>query len=266
MRSIGGFFGGGPRPSLNAFGTPHGSKLVSGTPKTASCTAASRICRSADLSFDGFTETTQRSSDGGRIWPTSLPSVERGPNSTKQRAPSACIARTCLIHCTDDVMCFVSIATESAPPAVYAGAPVTFENILAPDAGLIDAAAACTLAPNALPAGAISGVWKAPLTLSGTTRKPLACSFADSAPTAASVPEMTTWPGSLRLASQTSPPATDRSLAPGPMTAAIAWPFAIFAASAIAVARWHTRLNAVSRSRAPAAWRAAISPSEWPAA
>ena len=48
----GGFLATPGRPSLNGLGTPHGSKSASGTPKTASCAAASRSCRSADLSWE----------------------------------------------------------------------------------------------------------------------------------------------------------------------------------------------------------------------
>ena len=39
----------------------------------------------------------------------------RGPNSTKTRAPSRCMARTCLTHCTDETMCLERVATESLP-------------------------------------------------------------------------------------------------------------------------------------------------------
>ena len=102
--------------------------------------------------------------------------------------------------------------------------------------------------------------------LRGTTRKPREASLDDSAATAAEVPEMTACAGSFRLASHTSLPDGLMSQAPGPMTAAIASSLGAVAALAIAVARWHTRLKALSRSSAPAACSAAISPRLCPAA
>ena len=261
------FLGGGTSglaPSLYALGTPHGSKLVIGTPKTASWIAASRSCKSEDLSLEPLTETTIVSAAAGRIFSTNLVRVERGPNSTKTRAPSRCIARTCSTHLTDDTMCLLRRATDSAALPLYAALPVTLEYTLAV-AGLNALVASRTRASKTLLADFMSGVWKAPLTLSGTTRKPAALSFADSEATADSAPEMTTCEGSLMLASHTLAPETTRSDAPGPITAAIAWPLASFAEAAIAVARWQTRSHALVRSRTPPAYSAASSPSECPA-
>mmetsp|Transcript_13215 Transcript_13215/g.33001 ORF Transcript_13215/g.33001 Transcript_13215/m.33001 type:complete len:200 (-) Transcript_13215:52-651(-) len=106
----------GSLPSLKVFTTPQGSKLVRGTPITASWTAASRSCLSEDESLEALTDTVHTSSPGN-IFSTNFARVERGPNSTNTRAPSRCIARICSIQRTEDTMCLLSrFAVAAASP------------------------------------------------------------------------------------------------------------------------------------------------------
>src|SRR5215207_10109342 len=117
-------------------------------------------------------------------------------------------------------------------------------------------------------AGAMSGEWNAPETSRRRVRAPVSSRPASSAASiASSGPESTSWPGALSLATVRPRRSARRPTAwPSPPRKAIIPPGFSVPASSMAAPRSATRPTASSKSRAPAATRAAYSPSEWPAA
>ena len=118
-------------------------------------------------------------------------------------------------------------------------------------------------------AAVMNGVWKAPDTCSGMiffAPSSLACRPA--AATALGAPAMTTWPGALKLATQTSASArlqaTSTRSSSSPSTAAMVPGLAI-PASCMASARSTTRRTPSSNDNAPVAVRAVYSPKLCPA-
>ena len=118
-------------------------------------------------------------------------------------------------------------------------------------------------------AGAMSGVWKAPPTGRAMARlAPISLAMAMALSMASGAPAMTTWPGPLWLASQTSPPvrlqAMRTSSSSRPRTAAMV-PSRSSAAACMASPRSVTSRTALAKSSTPAAVRAEYSPRLWPA-
>ena len=117
-------------------------------------------------------------------------------------------------------------------------------------------------------AGSMSGEWNAPVTSRRRARAPVSSRATSSAASSASTgPDSTSWPGALSLAT-TRPrrSASARTSRDSPPSIAIMPPARCSPASAMASARSSTSLTASSKWSAPAATRAAYSPSEWPAA
>src|SRR5437870_1039484 len=122
-------------------------------------------------------------------------------------------------------------------------------------------------------AGAMRDEWKAPLTLSGTTRlAPRALHAAPAFATASGSPEITVWSGAFRFAATTTAPpldaarhASSTSAVARPSTAAMV-PGRSVPACCISSPRRRTRAAASVGASAPAAMYAEYSPRECPAA
>ncbi len=206
-------------------------------------------------------ESTVRAGMPGATRRASPVRTAPGPTSTSAWAPISTIRRTEDSHCTGDPICrrirsrrVSTSATGPAPTLVTTGTRGARRG------------AASTTTAKAAAASAMSGEWKAPLTLSGTTRRaPAARARAPAAATASSVPLMTTWPGALRFATTTVPSTNSQSRASSaasrPRTAAIV-PRVIAAMRRL---RSMTSRRASSGASAPAATQAVNSPTEWPA-
>ena len=121
-------------------------------------------------------------------------------------------------------------------------------------------------------AGCISGEWNAPPTFSGNARlAPAAFSSSQASSMPSFEPEMTSWPGQLKLAATQTFPSletvaqTSSTFSSGrPMMAAIV-PGFFSQAFCMALARAATSFSPSSKLSAPAATSAENSPREWPA-
>ena len=115
------------------------------------------------------------------------------PTSTNRAAPSACIRSTDCAQRTGAVSWSSSRRRISSGSVV--GDAVTFSTT-GHDGVVISSAASVSASPSR--ANAISGLWKAPLTGKGTTRRaPASVASTPARPTASPSPEITIWPGSL---------------------------------------------------------------------
>jgi hypothetical protein len=107
----------------------------------------------------------------------------------------------------------------------------------------------------------IRGEWNAWLTGKRLDFRPRSAKLAAISPVTCAFPEITSEPGPLIAAIETS------SVSSGVTSSSVAW-IATIAPSAgnacIRRARASTSLHAFSRSSTPATWAAAISPIEWP--
>ena len=117
-------------------------------------------------------------------------------------------------------------------------------------------------------APAIAGEWNAPVTGSGTARRPCSRAASVAVSNAAFAPDSTTWFGALSFATvnpAASATAPARSAAPLPSSASIEPSPARSPDSCIRRPRIATSRSPSSAGSAPAATSAATSPSEWPA-
>src|SRR3954469_3285975 len=178
-----------------------------------------------------------------------------GPTFTKEGAPASCMAMTVSRQRTGLVRAVASSSRTSVNGAALA--PEKTVNLGS------ESSTSSSAARNGATAGSMAGEWNAPATSRRMTRVPRSCAAASVLSRASRLPDSTTWPGALSLATVTPPSAAIAcaSSSEAPTSASIE----PLRASPIRRPRRTTSSRASSRLSTPAATSAASSPSEWPA-
>ena len=191
-------------------------------------------------------------------------STPPGPSSAKSVTPSDCSLTRLWRHRTGLDSCAESRLAQS-PPASW-GFASTFDTT---GMSVSRGSAAAIALRSRSRADVMNGVWNAPDTCSDMTRfAPSSFAWAAAASTPSGEPAITTWPGALKFATQTSASARSHATptwsSSRPRTAAIV-PGRSRPASCIAAARSDTSCTPSSKPRAPVAVSAVYSPRLWPA-